>query len=223
MGAAGTFGTKPPGKGEKSKSWSPGSDGLGGRLCVCAVPSPPPQIPRREPDSPASPDGRFGGTGDSHLWGEDEESLHPRAALALGCGQSASLGRPHRGGHTRASSPGFGPRRDGREGGGGAPPRCAGQDFVSAGVSRERNGGAGLKIPGRKRGCSRPERRKKGAAGAGIGTTGGAGGGCAPRSVPRSQARSPARPALPRGNFSRSGGVLCKSPVFLSFPERVWV
>lgn len=36
LGAAGAFGTKPPGKGEKSESWSPGKDGL----CVRSGPSP---------------------------------------------------------------------------------------------------------------------------------------------------------------------------------------
>lgn len=80
LGAAGAFGTKPPGKGEKSKSWSPGKDGL----CVCAVP-----IPSSNPTAGALilqhlPMGRFEGTGEPHLRGEDEESLHPRAALALG-------------------------------------------------------------------------------------------------------------------------------------------
>lgn len=49
LGAAGAFGTKPPAKGEKSKSWSPGSAGLRREPCVCAVPTPLLKPHRRSP------------------------------------------------------------------------------------------------------------------------------------------------------------------------------
>lgn len=133
----------------------------------------------------------LGGRGEPRTFGARMRRTFIPAQPWRESGLSPPAGDTHT--HTRASSPGFGPRRDPREGRAAGGPLRAPRGRISF-QPLPPGRGTRPENPVGKTGLIAAGETEKG-----IGTTGGGGGGCAPQSVPW----SPARPALPRENFSR--------------------